>query len=285
MFKFIILVFVVVQCAAQAQTVKYIDNTDDVDKHGKYFVQLLELAFEKSKEQYGSYNLEPVPVSMRQDRLFKSIETGMIDLMWTVTSKPREKNALAIPIPLLKGLIGHRVLVIERSKLNEFAQIKSIQQLANYTGVQGHDWPDTVILDNAGLKVERIVWHSSMYKLVSSGIIDYFPRSVLEVIEELERAKDPTLVIDPYHLIVYPSAIYYFVNKDKKELAKRIEFGLREAIKDGSFDKLFYSFPGHFKAMRDIPTKDRIVFNIDNPLMPESALLDEQALWIEPIQE
>lgn len=270
--------------ALQAQTVKYVDNTDNVDKHGKYFVQLLALALEKSKADYGSYKLEPIPVNMRQDRLFENVEKGQIDLMWTVTSERRERNALAIPIPLLKGLIGHRVLVIEQSKIDDFAQIKTLKQLAQYTGVQGHDWPDAVILDSAGLKIERVVKHTSMYKLVSSGIIDYFPRSVLEVIEELEHTEDPTLVINPYHLLVYPSAIYYFVNENKKKLAERIEYGLRKAIKDGSFDKLFFSFPGHYKAMQEIPSKNRTIFNLHNPLLPASARLDEKALWMEPSQ-
>lgn len=268
---------------AHPHNVKYVQSTDSVDKHGVYFLQLLELALEKSKPEFGSYELEPIPVNMRQDRLFKSIETGIIDLMWTVTSERRERDALAIPIPLLKGLIGHRVLVIEQSKLLEFSKITTLEQLAQYTSVQGHDWPDSVILDNAGLNVERIVSHSSMYKLVSSSIVDYFPRSVLEVIEELELAKDPTLIIDPHHIIIYPSAIYFFVNKDRKELAQRIEKGLRMAIEDGSFDKLFYSFPGHDKAIKTIPKENRIIFKIDNPLMPKSAPLQQKELWLNEI--
>ncbi|WJG09811.1 transporter substrate-binding domain-containing protein [Aliiglaciecola sp. LCG003] len=263
-----------------AQPIRYLNNTDTVDKHGGYFVELLELALEKSRIKYGDYELIPVKVLMRQERQFKSLNTDVIDLMWTVTTKEREQNALPIRIPLLKGLIGYRVLVIDENKLSTFEKIKTLPQLAKLTGVQGHDWPDTLILEQAGLQIERVVWHASMYKLVSGDIVDYFPRSVLEVLEELDRAKDKTLVIDPYHLIVYPSAIYFFTQRENKVLAERIEFGLRQAVEDGSFDKLFLSFPGHKRALEEIPLKDREIYRIDNPFMPEGTPTDEKGLWM-----
>ncbi|WP_342806700.1 hypothetical protein [Alteromonas sp. M12] len=263
-----------------AQPIKYIDNTDSVDKHGAYFISVLKLALEKSKVKYGDYAIEGVPVAMRQERQFKSIESGLIDLMWTVTSTRREENALAIRIPLLKGLIGHRVLVINKTKEASFANIKSLAQLAELSAIQGHDWPDVYVLENAGLKVEKTISHSSMYKLVAGNIVDYFPRSLLEVIEEMESNGDDSLIIDPHHLLVYPSAIYFFVTKQNKQLAERIEFGLKAALADGSFDTHFYAYPGHSKALQQIPVDNRIIFRLENPIMSNSTPIQDNSLWL-----
>lgn len=265
---------------AADKPVRFMDNRYGVDKHGEYFVQLLRIALDKSTDKYGDFALEPVAVQMRQDRQMKSLEADLLDVMWTVTSQEREKEALAVPIPLLKGLIGHRVLVINKQMQSQFAQVKSLNQLAQYTAVQGHDWPDATILEQAGLKVERIVWHDTMYKLIGSNIVDYFPRSVLEVNEEMEEAQNDALMIEPNLLIVYPSAIYFFVKKGNTTLAQRLEYGLRKAITDGSFDKLFYGFPGHVKATQEISMDNRIIFNIANSQLPKSAHLDEPELWL-----
>ncbi len=267
-----------------ARTIRHLDTEDTVDKHGIYFVQLLELALQKSAPKYGQYSLESVSAQLRQDRQFKTLNAGMIDVMWTVTTEEREKMAMPVRIPLLKGLIGNRVLVIDKKNATNFAQAKTLSQLAQFTAVQGHDWPDAAILEGAGLKVERIVWHSTMYKLISSGIVDYFPRSILEVLDEIEAARDPNIIIEPTHLLVYPSAIYFFVNKQDEKLAQRLEYGLRMAIEDGSFDRVFYGFEGHLQAINEIKVEGRTVHRLKNPLFPQSAPIDEKNLWFTPIE-
>lgn len=263
------------------QAIRYVESTDKVDRHGDYFVQLINLAMTKSAVKYGQFELIPVQAQIRQQRQFKSLDADLLDLVWTVTSKQREQEALPVRIPLLKGLIGFRVLVIKKSLLDPFSRISSLQDLAEYTGVQGHDWPDAEILDRAGLKIERIVWHESIYRLITSGIVDYFPRSILEVVEELERAEYDELIIDPNNLIIYPSALYFFVQKDNHKLAQRLEYGLTKAISDGSFDELFYAYPGHKKAFKEIPFRHKNVFRLPNHNIPEITPLDEPSLWMQ----
>lgn len=262
------------------EKIRYVDDTNSVDEHGKYFISLLKLSLEKTKPLFGDYELLPESVSMRQDRQFKGVMDGKLDLIWTVTSQQRENDARPIRIPLLKGLIGYRVLVVKQGQSETYQQITSIPQLAKYTAVQGHDWPDTVILQHAGLKVEKIVWHKSMYKLVSSGIADYFPRSLLEVFEELEKSHVKGVEINPHHIIVYPSAMYFFVSKANEGLANRVRLGLNMAIEDGSFDALFYNFSGHKKAFSSFPLQQATKFKISNPLIPSATPLSDKRLWL-----
>jgi hypothetical protein len=263
------------------EKIRYVDETHTIDEHGQYFVSILKLALDKTKPQFGAYQLMPVTTPMRQSRQFKGLTTSELDLVWSVTSNQRESQARPIRVPLLKGLIGYRVFMIAKSNAEQFKAIDSLKQLANFTAIQGHDWPDTHILQTAGLKVETAVWHKSMHKLISSGVADYYPRSLLEIFDEIKNSNDPKLQVNPYHVIVYPSAIYFFVNQENHNLANRLEIGLKQAIEDGSFDELFYSFSGHKKALSSFPLKQASIFRIANPLIPKNTPLDDKRLWLQ----
>lgn len=58
---------------------------------------------------------------MTTERKFVSLASGMTDILWTSTTASRESRALAIKIPLLKGLLGKRVLVIRVKEQAKFA--------------------------------------------------------------------------------------------------------------------------------------------------------------------
>jgi hypothetical protein len=65
------------------------------------------------------------------------------------------------------------------------------------------------------------------------------------------------LVIEESLLLNYPSPIYFFVNKNDKALADRIERGLTIAISDGSFDELFFSVEGFRKGWAELHSNNR----------------------------
>lgn len=261
------------------QVVRYMDNKADINSHQTYYSSALKLALQKSANQYGPYTLKPIPVHMRQKRQFASLESGIIDVMWTGTSAEREKLALPIRIPLLKGMLGHRVFVIRKTEMSRYQKIDSLLGLSTLKAVQGLDWPDVDVLKHAGLKVENLVWRQSLYKLVSSGIVDYYPRSTIEVLDELRGVDEPDLIIEQKHLLAYPIAMYFFVRKQDEAVAARISAGLRMAIGDGSFDRNFLAFPSHKEALETFYNGERLVHQISNPFMSEATPLDDPTLW------
>ena len=68
----------------------------------------------------------------------------------------REQALLAIRIPLFKGLIGTRLLLINATDQPRFDQITGGAQLRVLHAGQGHDWPDTDILLHNGYAVAGI---------------------------------------------------------------------------------------------------------------------------------
>lgn len=50
---------------------------------------------------------------------------------------------LPVRIPLLKGLMGCRISIINKKNRKKFAKIKSVEELKKLTALQGHDYFDT----------------------------------------------------------------------------------------------------------------------------------------------
>ena len=62
---------------------------------------------------------------------------------------------------------------------------------------------------------------------------------MLEVGDELARRPGDGMAIEPTLLLRYPSALYFYVNRDNPALASALERGLNRAQADGSLDRLF----------------------------------------------
>ncbi|MEH6346258.1 MAG: hypothetical protein V7785_14290, partial [Bermanella sp.] len=219
-------------------TVRHIKPVSSEDTRNEYFVSLLKLSLDKTKN-LGSYKLAPAGNKMVQRRAIANLSQGIsIDILWTMTSEEREETLLPVRIPLLKGLLGHRIFIIKKEDENRFSKIESINELKSLSAGQGKGWPDTDILKYNGFKVVESPTYISLFKMLESDRFDYFPRGVNEPWSEVMQHQDKNLVVEKTLLIQYPAPIYFFFKKSNSALASRIEKGLWLAIEDGSFDKL-----------------------------------------------
>ncbi|MDU0354108.1 amino acid ABC transporter substrate-binding protein [Paraglaciecola aquimarina] len=255
--------------AKMANDVVYVKQT-------RYFTELLHLALQKSEIPFTTKAIE-IPAVI-DSRFALMLEGGMFDVIWLHTNKEREKNLIPIRIPLFKGLIGWRVLVIRRSSESIFKRISSVNKLKKLIAGQGHDWPDTHILRANSFNIVTSVHPSNLYGMMQIKRLDYFPRSILEVQNELILDRNKDLMIEPSLALRYPTAFYFFVTKDNSELAKVIEIGLEKAIKDGSFDKVFYRY--FAEDIQRFTFNQRKVFKITTPEISFSHLpLERKELW------
>ncbi|MCF2949020.1 hypothetical protein L0668_12935 [Paraglaciecola aquimarina] len=260
-------------------------SSEAQDNQKSYFVDMLALALQKSESKYGQFQLKAVDASMGEQRQLKSVNDGTLDVIWTMTSIEREKQALPIRIPLLKGLLGYRVFVIRKEQQHIFANITDTSELKKLTAVQGFGWPDYDILKANDFTVVDSQWYSTIYKSLSRGFYDYFPRSIIEVWSEMDFYDASLLTVDQKHLVIYPTAIYFFVGLNQTQLAKQIENGLLLAIKDGSFQRLLTNYPTHKQTFNSDNIKSRIKHFLHNPLLPEKTPIQNPDLWFEPIPE
>ncbi len=250
------------------------------DTRNAYFTDLLQAALDVTRKEYGDASLQESREFVYQSRVLWLLEQGRVfDVAWTMTSSEREQNALPIRIPLMKGLLGVRLAIINKSNLSKFAGVHTLEDLRGYTALQGHDWPDTKILNANGLQVKTAPQYSEMFRLISRGRYDYFPRGVLEIFSELESTTFTNLIAEPNLVLTYPAPVYFFVSNNNKPLANRLEKGLRQLLASGEFDRLLRGHPNHVKALAAMNLEKRRVIRLKNPDLPPQTPLDDPALW------
>lgn len=268
----------VARCLANPVQINYPVLPTKGDPQLAYMLALLRLACDKAGEQCQLYS----GPAMVQGRAIQEMQRpqGQIDVMWTMTSAEREQRLLPVRIPLYKGLIGWRVALLRPDRSELLAKIDSAAALAKLTAGQEHDWPDTAILQHTGLPVVTTPDYEPLFSMLLQRRFDYFPRSVIEVINEQRTHADLGLVIDRHILLRYPAAFYFFVRPQRPELARMLTRGLEKAVRDGSFDALFQQH--HGPALRALRLDKRRIIDLSNPLLPPTTPLQRKELWYRP---
>ena len=114
--------------AADARVVVYPPPESDGDERSAYRIDLLRLAFAKLGLPY---RLRPGDTVMPQGRALRRIEQQQeVDVFWSMTSVEREQQLLPIRIPIDRGLLGWRLLLIRNGDAARFAAIDSLAPLA-----------------------------------------------------------------------------------------------------------------------------------------------------------
>lgn len=255
--------------------ITYPQSSVEDDLRHQYPLALLSLALEKTNVRF---ELKPSTSAMPQARAIKRLEENLeINVFWSMTDITREEQLLPIRIPIAKGLIGWRMLVAPRHSPFLTAPINNLSDLLEYEPVQGIAWPDTKILQANGFNVVTARDYSDAMNMVSAGLADFFPRSVIELDSQLQDSVNNNLELRRDLALQYPSAMYFFVNKRNVTLAKLIETGLERAIADGSFNMLFEQHFG--KTIRLLDLSNVRHFELANPLLPKLTPTSRQELW------
>lgn len=241
-----------------------------------YQLRLLKAALDASGQRY---ELIPAGRDLVQSRLLKEIAAKRVDVYWSMTSVNREQLLQPIRIPLDKGLNGWRVMLVRKSQQDVFANIRSLEDLARYVLLQGHDWPDTSILKFNGLLVDTSQHPEQLFDMLRKGRGQAFPRAVVEINAEA-NAHQAEFTVDPYLALYYPSAVYFFVHKDNQPLAHAIEIGLKRLQVSGQFEQMFWQEYG--AALKQLNLAGRLMLSMRNPELPLATPLNDKALWYHP---
>lgn len=269
--------FIIVSTVSAKTTLVYPNLTQNDKKTGQYTIKLLKLALKHSGSKYELKENTSSP--MVQSRSLRELKKNkVLDIVWSMTSKQREEELLPVRIPIYKGLIGYRLLLINDQDKDKFSHINSRKKFQTLVAGQGHDWPDTSILRSNEIEVMTGTSYHGLFKMLQRHRFDYFPRSITEIWDEYEMHKKEGLIIEPTILIQYKTASYFFVNKQNTKLAKDLKKGLNIIIKKGLFDKLFYQYYNDFIKNSDI--KHRKVFRLKNPQLSQETPITNKALWI-----
>jgi hypothetical protein len=244
-----------------------------------YFVDLLKEAL---VEGYGKGKAPIIKFGpqLQQGRtVFELMRGDLVDTYWMGPDDSRAKYVLMIPVPLDKGLLGFRKLIINKKNHGLFDAVRNIEDLARLTACQGLDWPDTDIMRGAGLRVSEVSDFEGIFKQLVAGRCMYFPRGYVEPDMELNARKHlyPELEVYDGLLIHYHYAMHYFVSPKNPELAKVLELGLHKMVASGKLDEFMrrHAYTAHY-----FPLKKYRIIQIENPYRVETIPETDKRYWI-----
>jgi hypothetical protein len=245
-----------------------------------YYVRLLKHVVSYSTNT--NYQVKAFGSFIPKNRNFELLSNNDgIDVVFAGSTKQREKKYLPIRFPLLRGLNGWRIPLVQKGREDLFLNTSTLQQFKKLRPGQFHTWSDTQVLLANSIEVVKGTDYEGLFGMLALGRFDYFPRSVLEIENEYSAHKDMAISIEPNIIIHYPTAYYFYVRKENIKLATDLKNGLELALQDGSLTKIFDHFYGDtINKVRE--TKRRIV-KLENPLLPKETPLQRAELWIDLI--
>jgi hypothetical protein len=260
--------------------IRFVNSKEYPDPKQSYFVDLLTLSLEASKEKYGPYQLKPLSINMAQGRTSLMLQQSqLIDLTWRMTSTELEDTLQAVYFPILKGMMGYRIFIIQNNKQQMFPKELTLENLKKIPLGQGINWADTDILKANGFRVTSGN-DISLLDMLKKGRFTFFPRGIHE--PWLEITNEPSLSVEKNFMLKYPAPVFFFVNKHNIYLQQRLTYGLTQLLESGQFEAFFLNHPITANIMTKANVTNRRVFTLKNPLLSEQVktLLKNKALWI-----
>jgi ABC-type amino acid transport substrate-binding protein len=204
-------------------------------------------------------------------RLIEEVESGKLDVMWAGANQIIEERLRVIRIPVLKGMLGHRIFIIRAADQSKFEKINTLEELKAYQAGQGTFWGDTQVLKSAKLPTVTTLKYPNLFPMLEGGRFDYFPRAIQEPWSEVSSRPELNLIVDKHLMLVYPYAMYFYVKQSNDRLYNKLYEGFNTAISDGSYDKLFSENPMIQDVLIKANLSERKVLRIENPNMLTSS--------------
>ncbi|MCV2367545.1 type 2 periplasmic-binding domain-containing protein [Roseateles oligotrophus] len=238
---------------------------------------VLRLLMDKTIASHGPYQFDPLSPrdSVTQSRTMIELRAGALDVVASMNSLAREDDGIQVRACLRRGLNGLRLPVCLASRQAEMEGILNLQQAKQLSLGQVAHWPDAMVLEKNGLKVQRVQRLANFDAMLERGRFDIFPLASDEAFGIVEAL--PKLVVLKQWLFAYPSTFAFMVNHARPELAERLRHGWKLVQADGSFEAI------HDKAVggqvRQAHLAERRWLTLSNPDQPPQALRQDAKLW------
>lgn len=254
-----------------------------VDSRNEFDWLVLQAALERTSASHGPYSISPSREPLSIPRMLQELAMpgGRINVIARASDRELESRFQPIRIPIDRGLMGMRLLLVRKTDLPRFAAVRNLADLKRLSAGQGKGWVDSEVLAAAGISVVETPRPGSLLGMLVAGRFDFFPRALDEAPREYDanRKLHPGIAIEPTLMLRYPLPRYFFVRRDAEgdKLAQRIRIGMEMMVKDGSLAALFQKHKGPLVARAQIG-KRRII-DLPNPSLPPETPLQRSELW------
>jgi len=248
-----------------AQTVfTYRSPESSSDTRYDYDNALLKLALDKTVNNYGEYILRASPV-MNYARMRNSLVNNELENPMFKQSATNElcDSLDYVNFPIDLGIVGYRVFFVAPAIKTQLESVKTLDELKEYTILQGFGWSDIDILRSEGFEVMEIQKYESLFLMVTNNRGDLLPRGINEIKSEIENHRGlKNLMVNSNLVLHYPLPRFFFTSKGNRSAVNRVLEGLSVAYEDGSLMELWKE---HYQESIDFTNlNNRLIISIPN---------------------
>lgn len=252
------------------------------DKRFEYPLEILRVAMERTEDRYGPFEIRRFEKSMSRNRALRELVAGNLTVFEAATRQEWEAAAIPIRIPIRKGLLGYKLLLVRRSDQYKFASVKNSEDLKAFRVGGGQQWSSSLAMRRLGFEVYGGIEYEPLFAMLDGNRFDYFPRGVNEIFNEYDSRKEifPNMVIEKKLSLYLPLPTYFFVSPLKPKLAQRVKEGLLSMVDDGTLDKMFIQY--HQEALRRADLKSRTIISLKNYNLSDETPFHREEFWYHP---
>ena len=193
-------------------------TSDGIDSRYDYDWAVLRTALEKTTPQYGVFEQHQSTVAMSPPRVVQEMSSlsGRINIFVRATTPELERQFLPVRLPVDRGLLGYRLLLIRGANQQRFAAVKNVADLRHLRAGLGQGWADIPIFQRAGVPVVEGSSYDGLFAMLEAERFDFYSRSADEAMREFQERHDahPQMAVEQTLLLHYPLPRYFFVRRD-----------------------------------------------------------------------
>jgi hypothetical protein len=265
--------------ASTACEIRYPGFDEEADHRHDFPLRVLKLIVANSKKVLGPCTLVEGPKAT-QKRTIELLKLGKVfDVAWLPAQRDLNENLLPIYVPIRKGLLGWRLLLIRKNSQGEFGKVNELRDLQKFATAYDPDWQDWPVMKKHFPNLIKATSYEGLFKMLHLGRVDFISRALHEAYVETKNRQEnmPELEVENSLAIYYRQADFFYVSPSKKELYEKLTKGFKQIIRNGSFAKLFYETYASLIIKVNIP--ERTLFYLENPNLSKHTPLLDPELW------
>lgn len=255
-----------VTCFAESMLLTYRSPVGEADdKRYRYELEVLRLALEKTKSEYGDFELVPSgPMNnLRAIEILrkKSMKNFILKLSYD-SDFPDFMDYIRFPVDL--GIGGYRVCFISPKAKERLSASPTLEELTRFSHLQGRGWMDAKILRGNGFIVDEVSNYTGKFHAIANNHHDLFCRGIDEFREEYEKfSLIEGLDFDRTFALAYPLPRFFYTHIDNQKVIERVSKGIMLAYEDGSLVALWMKT--HSNSIKFSAIWQRKVIKLENP--------------------
>ena len=271
------------------KTISYVRavSSSDIDAHADFGWDVLGAVLERTRATHGDYTLTTSADPAQALRFRHGGGGSDIQVNTVLLTISPDWNDVLLPvrIPVLRGLLGHRLFLVHRPDLDRFSRINTLAELSQVSIGSVKHWVDTTIMQAAGLSVVTGTTYDGLFKMMQAHRFETLTRGVHQIDSEMAAIEaDPAndIVVEPHLLLHYHLPVYFWFSRDEggQRRAERVQAGLTAMAADGSLERMFEARFG--AVIRKYDVAHRTIIELPNPLLSPEDPVDDTRFWYRP---